>query len=110
MMNWLRGLAVLALALPCAARAADDDAASAWARTPQGDLRLVSAVTAAGESGTVQLGLQFSLKPDWKIYWRSPGDAGLPPTIDWTGSANLDHTEVAWPAPHRFSYAGLETM
>src|SRR5262249_55056917 len=47
--------------------------------------------------------------PDWKIYWRSPGDAGLPPTIDWTGSTNLAGADIVWPAPHRFSYSGLET-
>ena len=32
----------------------------------------------------IRLGLAFELRPGWKIYWRSPGDAGLPPTIDST--------------------------
>ncbi|HEY1722759.1 MAG TPA: protein-disulfide reductase DsbD domain-containing protein [Magnetospirillaceae bacterium] len=58
----------------------------------------------------MQLGLQFQNKPGWKIYWRSPGDAGLPPQIDWGASSNLAGADIAWPAPHRFSYTGLETI
>ena len=57
-------------------RAAAEPAASNWVTTEQGKVRLVSAVSATGESGSVQLGLEFDLQPDWKIYWRSPGDAG----------------------------------
>jgi suppressor for copper-sensitivity B len=40
----------------------------------------------------------------------SPGDAGLAPSIDWTGSGNLAAAEIAWPAPTRFSVEGLETQ
>ncbi len=90
-------------------RAADEAAASPWVRNSQGEVRLISAVTGVGTADRVQLGLEFRNKPDWKIYWRSPGDAGLPPSIDWTGSANLAGADIAWPVPHRFSYSGLET-
>jgi suppressor for copper-sensitivity B len=101
--------AAVALAWSAAA-VADDGAASAWISNAQSELRLVSAVTAVGDARDIQVGLQFHLKPGWKIYWRSPGDAGLPPTIDWKGSDNLAGVDIAWPAPHRFSYSGLETV
>ncbi len=87
-----------------------ETAASAWSQNAQGQVRLIAAVTGVGTSDHVQLGLEFQNKPGWKIYWRSPGDAGLPPQIDWSASANLAGTAIAWPAPHRFSYTGLETM
>ena len=87
-----------------------ETAASDWVVNDQGKVRLISAVTATGDGGTVQLGLEFDLKPDWKIYWRSPGDAGYPPSIDWKGSDNLADAVLSWPAPHRFSISGLETM
>ncbi len=84
-------------------------AASGWAEEDQGRLRLISAQQSlAGEA--VDLGLEFDLQPGWKIYWRSPGDAGLPPRVDWSGSENLKQAEVAWPVPHRFSLFGLETF
>ncbi len=84
-------------------------AASDWAAEEQVKVRLLAAgKTAAAE--TVKLGLEFDLQPGWKIYWRSPGDAGFPPAIDWTGSRNLASGEIAWPVPHRFSLFGLETF
>ena len=33
--------------------------------------------------------ISFDLAPDWKTYWRSPGDTGIPPLFDWSGSENL---------------------
>ena len=56
--------------------------ASAWAEGDQARLRLLSASEAVGNEAALQLGLEFQLRPSWKIYWRSPGDAGLPPDID----------------------------
>jgi suppressor for copper-sensitivity B len=107
---WLGALAALLVGAGLASAQAAEPAASDWAVTEQGRVRLISAVSATGESGSVQLGLEFDLQPDWKIYWRSPGDAGYPPAIDWKGSDNLADTVISWPAPHRFSISGLETM
>ena len=106
-----RGFVVaLLVGMVSAHMAAAEPAASNWVTTEQGRIRLVSAISATGDSGSVQLGLEFELQPDWKIYWRSPGDAGYPPAIDWKGSDNLADTVISWPAPHRFSISGLETM
>ncbi len=84
--------------------------ASAWSATEQAQVRLVSATTGVGRSDTLNLGLHFRLKKGWKIYWRSPGDAGFPPTAEWSGSQNLGAVELAWPAPERFSVLGFETV
>ncbi|MFQ5467094.1 MAG: protein-disulfide reductase DsbD family protein, partial [Kiloniellaceae bacterium] len=81
-----------------------------WVENDQGSLRLLAARDDAGETADLRLGLHFKLKPGWKIYWRSPGDAGYPPTVDWSGSRNLAQAEIAWPVPHRFSLFGLETF
>lgn len=82
----------------------------AWAENDQGRVGLISAVTAVGDQGKVQIGLDFKLKDGWKIYWRSPGDAGYPPSVDWKGSDNLNDVVQSWPGPHRFAVSGLETM
>jgi suppressor for copper-sensitivity B len=89
---------------------AAETGASEWGHNDQGEIRLISSVAAVGDASVLQMGLEFRLKPGWKIYWRSPGDAGLPPTIDWKGSDNLAEAIVSWPAPHRFSVSGLETI
>jgi suppressor for copper-sensitivity B len=83
--------------------------ASAWSRNPQGTLGLRVGTRSHDPAEGIWLGLDFQPLPGWKIYWRSPGDAGFPPHVDWTGSDNLASAKVEWPAPRRFSVLGLET-
>ncbi|MBM3620616.1 MAG: hypothetical protein FJX20_07980 [Alphaproteobacteria bacterium] len=104
MLAFILLLSALGLAVPAQAAGSD------WVKTEQTELRLVSAVDAVGDSRTITLGLHFRMKPGWKIYWRSPGDAGFPPTIDWKGSTNLAGATLLWPAPYRFDVSGLTTM
>lgn len=82
--------------------------ASPWVENEAGQVRLVAAAAAVGDGDSVRLGLQFQLRPGWKIYWRTPGDAGYPPKIDWGGSDNLKAATLSWPAPKRFVLAGLQ--
>jgi len=83
---------------------------SDWVKTEYTAVRLVSATGAVGTGDTLKLGLEFKLKDGWKIYWRSPGDAGFPPRIDWAGSSNLADARISWPSPVRFSVLGIETV
>ena len=71
---------------------------------------LLSSVEATGNLNEIQLGLQVTLQPGWKIYWRSPGDAGLPTqlSIQEAASSSLKLT-LAYPLPERFSLFGLDT-
>lgn len=85
-------------------------AAGPWWKTDHGAVRLIAASDAAGHSEKIRLGLHFRMIPDWKIYWRTPGDAGFPPQPNWAGSKNLASVDVNWPLPVRFSVLGLETL
>ncbi|VUX46559.1 conserved membrane hypothetical protein [Candidatus Defluviicoccus seviourii] len=111
-----RGLCTLILAAAglligsALAPAAATDAASAWAVTEHGRVRLISAGLTTGDSTQLSLGLEFHLHKGWKIYWRTPGDAGYPPQIDWSGSQNLADAAIRWPAPQRFTVLGFETV
>ncbi len=86
-----------------------DPAPGAISRTEQTEVRLISSRARVGD-GALQLGLQFRMKPGWKIYWRSPGAAGFPPRLDWAGSRNLIAGEMSWPAPRRFAVLGFDTL
>jgi DsbC/DsbD-like thiol-disulfide interchange protein len=55
-----------------------------------------------GANAPVRAGVEIKLKAGWKTYWRYPGDAGVPPRFDWSGSENLAEALVKWPAPERF--------
>ncbi len=87
-----------------------DEIASAWAEEEQSAVRLVASSDGLGEDGIVRAGLEFSMQPGWKVYWRSPGDAGFPPQPDFNGSENARISELSWPVPSRFSVLGLETL
>ncbi len=62
--------------------------------------------------GTHIAALQITLAPGWKTYWRSPGDAGIPPLFDWqTGAAtNLRDVHVHFPAPDIFWQSGMRAV
>ncbi len=70
--------------------------------------RIVSGwVTAEGRH---MAGLEISLAPGWKTYWRSPGDAGIPPSFDWKRARNVDSVRVLWPAPIVFWESGMRSV
>jgi len=56
------------------------------------------------------LGLEVKLSPNWKIYWRNPGDAGLPPEISWKNTENVSAVNLLFPTPKRFSFFDIETF
>ncbi len=87
-----------------------DAARSEWVSTEFADVRLVSATKAVGERTEIPLGLHFRLADGWKVYWRSAGDAGYPPIVEFEGSQNLKETTWRYPVPERFSLFGLESF
>lgn len=85
------------------------ESATAWEETEQSRLRLISAVDGVKDHNSIRIGLQVQLQKGWKIYWRSPGDAGIPPQFDWSGSANIKQSTIHWPAPEEFDVFGMTT-
>ncbi len=57
--------------------------------------------------GHYMAALDLHLAPLWKTYWRAPGDAGIPPVFDWTGSDNLKSVQFHWPSPQAITLNGL---
>lgn len=110
MRRWLfYPLAVILTVLSFGARA--EEGAGNWAHTAHADLRLISGQSTIPDNAyVVTVGLEFALNTGWKIYWRSPGDAGYPPSVKWEGSQNIGDAAMAWPTPQRFSTDGIETI
>lgn len=84
--------------------------AGPWVETEVVKGRLIAAVAGVGRLETIPVGLQLELAEGWKTYWRSPGDAGLPPRVDWSGSENLQEATFRWPAPRRFALFGFDNF
>ncbi|WP_085785429.1 protein-disulfide reductase DsbD domain-containing protein [Ketogulonicigenium robustum] len=62
------------------------------------------------DRGTQIAGVQITLAPGWKTYWRSPGEAGIPPQIALTSSQNITNAQFQWPVPQAFETAGMRTI
>ncbi|MEF1337752.1 protein-disulfide reductase DsbD family protein, partial [Vibrio rotiferianus] len=54
--------------------------------------------------------LDVKLTGDWKTYWRSPGEGGVAPSIDWEKSQNLTKVDWQWPYPQKYELLGIETL
>eukprot|EP01035_Chromulina_nebulosa_P011232 gene11232-15024_t len=91
--------AVVTASLPLAALA-QDAAMSPWSKGDHASLRLIAGATAP--SGKQRVGVEILMAPGYKTYWRSPGDFGVPPVFDWSGSTNIGGLDVRWPTPERF--------
>jgi len=104
------GLCIAAILLMAASAQAETAPATPWQGPEHVRVRVIAADAGVPSNGQVRLGLQFQLAPGWKIYWRTPGDAGIPPIFDWSRSSNVERAEVQWPAPKRFTVFGFETF
>lgn len=62
------------------------------------------------DSGVHRAAIRFRLKDGWKTYWRSPGDAGIPPRFTWSGSRNLRSLDVVWPTPDILDQGGMISL
>lgn len=80
---------------------------SGWLRAadnPHASVRLRAQTQTPGET---RLLLDVALEKGWKTYWRSPGEGGVAPAINWHQPVDaLWH----WPTPERFDVAGITTQ
>ncbi len=79
-----------------------------WLESNYAKVRLISGAQATGNLTEIPAALEFQLKPGWKVYWRSPGDAGLPPELI-SDDPKQEITRF-WPLPERFSLFGIDTF
>nr|WP_198134791.1 protein-disulfide reductase DsbD domain-containing protein [Psychromonas ingrahamii] len=54
--------------------------------------------------------LEVNLEGEWKTYWRSPGEGGIAPALDWSQSSNLSDLEWRWPTPTYYEQLGVMTL
>src|SRR5580704_4459492 len=97
-------LTMIAAALTCLAGApARAQDASGWDAQAHTAARLIAgSLGKTADAEFLRAGVEIKLDPGWKTYWRDPGDSGVPPTLDFSGSDNVKSVTVLWPAPELF--------
>ena len=88
------------------ARAAD----APWVAATDSKLRLFGGTVKTKDGEQLVAGIQLRMDDGWKTYWRNPGDSGVPPQFDWSGSKNLKEAKVLYPAPYRFADANSTAL
>ncbi len=109
--TWLLIIASLVLSLSLCIHA--QDVTTGWLTNPNHPpvkVRFILTGQVDKENREVEGFLEVKLENDWKTYWRSPGEAGISPEIDWGKSNNIDNVKWHWPSPDRFSILGIETL
>lgn len=71
------------------------------------EAQLVSEVRSIQAGTPFTIGLRFRMEPHWHTYWKNPGDAGLPTTLEWELPEGFKAGPIQWPLPMIFELSGL---
>src|SRR5690606_11810055 len=69
--------------------------------TEHAESRLVAESRGVAPGETVWLALKQELQPGWHVYWKNPGDSGLPLDLQWTLPDGFEAGEILYPTPER---------
>ncbi|KJV68646.1 protein-disulfide reductase DsbD domain-containing protein [Candidatus Neoehrlichia procyonis] len=62
-----------------------------------GNLVNVNFILGSVKKSNIVAGIKFTIKKGWHIYYKDPGDIGLPTTFTWTN--NIKTFNLHWPNP-----------
>jgi DsbC/DsbD-like thiol-disulfide interchange protein len=99
--NALAGALVALAALSAASAHAE------WVSSAKSQARLIDG---GFVDGVRYAGVQIRLGGAAVTYWRDPGEAGAPPTFDFTRSENLVEAKVLYPQPARIDEDGVQAF
>jgi len=68
---------------------------------------LVAESASIAPASTLWVDLHLTIKPGWHVYWRNPGDSGLPTAIDWNLPPGFSAGDIRWPVPEHFVRGGI---
>ena len=63
---------------------------------------LFSPVSEVQGGEAFEIDLLFELAPGWHLYWRYPGDVGVPPRVEWTLPEGWSARELEFSLPEKF--------
>jgi thiol:disulfide interchange protein DsbD len=95
-------IACVAALAACGAAAPGD----AGPKAPPVSAQLLADVAAVRPGQTFTVGVLLKLQPGWHVYWKNPGESGLPTAVAWTVPEGFTVGGLQWPVPTRFSQPG----
>ena len=98
----------LVFALACMGACAGAQADGAVVTTTQVRAELLAQAPQGIAPGQpMWLGLRIQHQPHWHTYWKNPGDAGLPTSLQWKLPPGVSAGDIQWPAPKKLPIGPL---
>jgi len=73
------------------------------------EARVVVEQTSILPGKTFTAGVILRMDPGWHVYWKNPGDSGLPTRVAWDAPPGFAAGPIQWPLPERIETQGLVT-
>ncbi|MFP4227458.1 MAG: protein-disulfide reductase DsbD family protein [Salinivenus sp.] len=77
--------------------------------SPHSEGALEVGVSSVAPGEPFPVALRIDMEEGWHSYWKNPGDAGKPTTIDWDLPEGWTADSLQWPYPHRIQAAGVSS-
>ena len=71
---------------------------------------LISEALSVRPGSVVTVALRLEIAEGWHIYWKNPGDSGLPTRVEWILPDGVGASGMVWPAPRTFDEAAAVTF
>jgi len=75
--------------------------------TGHAESRIIAEKTAAVPGETLWVALAQELEEGWHVYWKNPGDSGLPLMLNWILPSGFEAGEIGYPLPHKLPLGPL---
>ena len=85
-----------------------------WSTTSYEDdrisINLISEVESINKTNNFLVGIHVKLKPKWHLYWKNPGDSGIPTEIEWSISEKSLISNLPWPTPLKIENISTQNL
>lgn len=82
-------------------------ATTPWQKADHIKVRMLTDVDALGSGSVFYAGFEFVPDEHWHVYWRNPGDSGMPISIDWDLPEGMESIKIVWPIPKKIPFGPL---
>ena len=75
-------------------------------RTDNAEVELISEQRTIQPGQTFWVGIRMDIRENWYVYYRNPGDSGMPMMVEWMHEDDFSIGEIQWPTPLWLDVAG----
>ncbi|QYK52921.1 MAG: hypothetical protein KF824_11750 [Fimbriimonadaceae bacterium] len=80
------------------------------ASTPHCKVELIAENTAIAPGESARIGVRVTMDDGWHIYWKNPGDSGIPTKINWNLPKGWKVSDMKWPTPQAIEADGFTSF